>query len=134
MSNYNTKMVICVRKDLKMRKGKIAAQVAHASMQFLLNKGNLQRENLVANFEVDHLTEAEFEWFHSGYAKIVVSCDSKEELVELIAEAQQQNIQVCPIVDHGYTEFHGVKTLTCAAFGPAHSEELNKLTGHLKLL
>ena len=32
------KQVIIVRKDLNMRKGKIAAQVAHAAMKVILDK------------------------------------------------------------------------------------------------
>ena len=33
---YNTKMMIVMRRDLKMRKGKIAAQAGHACIEALL--------------------------------------------------------------------------------------------------
>jgi len=38
------------------------------------------------------------------------------------------------IVDSGLTEFHGVKTKTCLAIGPNKKEDIDKITGSLKLL
>jgi peptidyl-tRNA hydrolase len=43
-------------------------------------------------------------------------------------------VQVYQIVDNGLTEFKGMKTLTCAAFGPDYAEVLDEITGHLKLI
>jgi PTH2 family peptidyl-tRNA hydrolase len=125
------KQVIVVRKDLNMRKGKISAQVAHAAMKFLIDANESQRgdELHVA------LSPEEAEWLFSGaFTKVVVSCDSEDELNDLILKAQLADIEVQPIVDSGRTEFHGVPTLTCAAFGPCNAEELDKITGNLKLL
>jgi hypothetical protein len=41
--NSNIKQVIVVRRDLNMRKGKLAAQVAHASMKFLIDNDESNR-------------------------------------------------------------------------------------------
>ena len=125
------KQVIVVRRDLNMRKGKLAAQVAHASMKFLVDNNEAERGD---EFMVK-LTPVEAEWLLSGsFTKIVVGCDSQDALENLIFQAGLVDIEVHPIVDSGRTEFHGNKTLTCAAFGPCKAEELDKITGNLKLI
>ena len=132
----STKQVIVVRKDLNMRKGKIAAQASHASMAFLTRNlefdprseclGKRGARTLVSDVEID--------WLVSSPAKIVVGVESEEALLELIEHATEVGIAVWPIVDNGRTEFGGVPTLTCAAFGPDLSDKLNAVTGHLPLI
>jgi len=126
----DVKQVIVVRKDLGMRKGKIASQVAHASMSFLLDSNESKR---VDELKIK-LTSAEAQWLSSSFTKVVVSVDSEEELRDLIFHAEMKGIQCCPIIDAGRTEFHNVPTLTCAAFGPANSSDVDEITGKLKLL
>jgi len=121
-------MIICVRKDLNMRKGKIAAQTAHASMSFLV-KGNLA--GAVLHKE---LTEVEAAWLSGSFTKIVVYVNSEAELLARIQAGEAAGVTVHPTHDNGLTEFHGVKTLTCAAFGPDLPEVLDPLTGGLPLL
>jgi len=131
--SYNIKQVIVVRKDLNMRKGKMCAQVAHASMKFLVDKlKEIEDEDqAVQRF----LSEEQNEWLFNGqFAKVVVSVDSEKELLDLIPTAIALNIFFKPIIDSGYTEFNGVSTLTCIAFGPDTKEKLDQLTGSLKLL
>jgi peptidyl-tRNA hydrolase, PTH2 family len=124
------KQVIVVRKDLAMRKGKMCAQVAHAAMKFILDNNDANKADKI---QVD-LTAAEAEWVGGTFTKIVVGCDSEDELEQLILKAQVMGVTVHKIIDNGNTEFHGEKTLTCAAFGPAYADELNPITAHLKLL
>lgn len=124
------KMVIVARRDLNMRKGKLAAQCAHAAMGFLLANDDA---SVLNKLEVLLSPEEQF-WFASGTRKIVVGCDSEEELNMLLLKAKIADIEAYKVTDAGFTEFHGEPTVTCAAFGPCDSEELNKLTGHLKLL
>lgn len=126
----DVKQVIVVRKDLNMRKGKIAAQVAHASMKFLVDNNEAERGDEM----VIKLSPAEAMWLSGSFTKVVVGCDSEEALETLIFQAQLADVECHPIVDAGRTEFHGVATLTCAAFGPCTAEELDKITGNLKLI
>lgn len=125
------KQVIVVRKDLNMRKGKLAAQVAHASMKFLI-------DNNVAEGPTTLLVELsadEAAWLLSGsFTKVVVGCDSEGELRDLVLKAELLGTSVCSIIDSGKTEFKGEPTLTCAAFGPARADEVDAITGHLRLL
>lgn len=126
----DVKQVIVVRKDLSMRKGKIAAQVAHASMKFLIDNNDAERCDELSI----KLTEAEAMWLTGSFTKIVVGVDSEDALNDLIFRAKLSDIEVHPIIDAGKTEFNGVPTLTCAAFGPCTSEQLDKITGNLKLI
>ncbi len=123
------KQVIVFRKDLQVRKGKLAAQVAHASMKFLVETYVRGSDKLETR-----LDKPEVHWLSGAFAKVVVSCDSEQELLDLIAEARRRGVVVHSITDAGRTEFHGVPTLTCASFGPDHAERIDPITGHLKLL
>lgn len=129
MSN-DVKQVIVVRKDLNMRKGKIAAQVAHAAMKFLVDNNEAERGDEV----IIKLKPEEAMWLTGSFAKVVVGVDSEEQLQNLIFQAELADIECHPIVDEGRTEFNGVPTLTCAAFGPCTAAELDKITGDLKLI
>jgi len=131
-----TKQVIIIRKDLKMRKGKMIAQGAHASMKVILD------EMIDAN-EVDEfktkllLIQKGFaldNWINGLFTKIVVGCDSEEELLELEKKASDKNIRHAIIEDSGLTEFRGIPTLTALAIGPDDSKLIDEITGHLKLL
>lgn len=130
MSEANVKQVIVVRRDLSMRKGKIAAQVAHASMKFLTDNNESDHgDKLMVNLSMD-----EAKWLSGSFTKIVVSVDSKDALENLVFRAELEGIEVHKIIDSGQTEFKGVPTLTCAAFGPCDSKILDRLTGKLSLM
>lgn len=130
MSAYDIKQVIVVRKDLNMRKGKIAAQVAHASMKFLVdNNESKNGKQLHVSLSIE-----EAAWIAGSFAKVVVSVDSENELRDLMLKAEIDGVEVHHIIDSGKTEFHDVPTLTCAAFGPDRSDLIDKITGNLKLL
>lgn len=135
----DVKQVIVFRKDLNVRKGKLAAQVAHASMKVFLDRC----EKTIEVYEIEDLHKLVFsfmgdsywnKWLNELFTKVVVSCDSEDELDELYKQAKEQNIPCSMIVDAGLTEFNGVPTKTCIAIGPYKSEEINKITGKLKLL
>lgn len=126
----NVKQVLIIRKDLNMRKGKIAAQAAHASNVFLINKIKQLRER---PSEVS-FTNEELDWIENKFTKICVSVDCELEMLELYDIAKASGLYVSKIVDSGATEFNNVPTLTALAIGPDLSELIDKVTGHLKLL
>lgn len=128
------KQVIVMRKDLNMRKGKMCAQAAHASLGlFLKYKWRFL-------FSYWFPGTPAYIWLRHKFRKIVVSVDSKDALlnklhmVEYINENKNRNIPYVAIKDAGDTEFHGVPTWTCIAIGPWWSEEIDWITGDLKLL
>lgn len=137
------KQVIVVRKDLKMKAGKLAAQVSHAAMAPLSNKlrgpGNICEDDevdvvLTATFNPeDEHDRAFLEWLKGSFTKVVLEIETEQDLIDLIADADLADIPFVKIEDEGRTAFNGVRTLTCASFGPCYSDLLDELTGHLKL-
>jgi PTH2 family peptidyl-tRNA hydrolase len=135
------KQVIVVRADLNMRRGKEAAQVAHASMKWLakyalqyalLSDLKLTLLALLTGFK-PKLKKPEKEWLTGAFAKVVVSVDSEAELLEIEQKALQAGVRCESITDSGRTEFHGKPTLTCIALGPDYPEVIDPITRHLKL-
>lgn len=127
----STKQVIVMRKDLNMRKGKMAAQSAHASMAIFTKNARIEAKNLEMFIPI---TEDMFEWFRGSFKKIVVGVNSEEELMEIYNRAYVNLLPVSLITDSGLTEFNGVPTKTCVAIGPAKDADVDEITGELKLL
>ena len=143
MSSYKSKQMIVMRRDLKMRKGKIAAQAGHACVEAPLMA--LAREGRLGEVRVtpdqswvyleDEGTRATplSDWFDAGVAKVCVYVDSEEELLDLAARGRELGFAVALIRDAGHTEFHGEPTYTCLAFEPLAAEQIDPLTGELPL-
>jgi PTH2 family peptidyl-tRNA hydrolase len=136
----NTKQVIVIRKDLKMRTGKACAQASHASMSFI-TKGGLYKTGDTEfgyvetgkDFSYDHWIEVDH-WLKNSFRKICVYVNSEQELDELKQKAEDVGLVVHLIIDNGDTEFKGVPTKTCLAIGPHKDEKFEGITDHLPLL
>lgn len=131
----NTKQVIVIRKDLNMRKGKIVSQGSHASLGSLLSlfrKIKTSEDTTIyqTEFGKDSVLE---DWLNGRFTKICVSVDSEEELLDIYNKIPE-NWPKMLVTDAGLTEFNGVPTKTCLCIGPYISEEIDKITGNLKLL
>lgn len=131
----DVKQVIVVRKDLNMRKGKLAAQVAHASLKAILN---LTKKNYpsrtIWTLGVEKGSPLEL-WLNGEFTKIVVYVNSEEELMYVGAEAARKGISTGALIkDAGKTEFNYIPTYTTLALGPWFSDELDEVTGHLPLM
>jgi len=124
------KQMLVVRKDLNMRKGKIAAQCAHASMKVLLDC-KVAYDHGVLHLDVRDIDE---DWLFGKFTKVCVAVGSEEELLVVVEKARAAGIPTALITDAGDTEFHGVPTNTVAAIGPASDEALEPITGKMKLL
>jgi PTH2 family peptidyl-tRNA hydrolase len=136
----DTKQVIVIRKDLKMRRGKEIAQGAHASLAVFFdmmrqqNSGEVDTKNgkkYECSFQ--HTSEAMHDWMTNGFTKITLTVDSELALLDIYNRAKQAGLPVSLIRDSGKTEFGGVPTLTTVGIGPASSAEIDKITGDLKL-
>lgn len=113
------KQMLILRKDLNMRKGKMVAQGAHASM-----KATLEYQ--------DHPYVTA--WLAGPFTKIVVGVPTLDLLFEAYAHALGFGIPCSLILDAGRTEFDGVPTYTAVGVGPAPDVDLTPITGHMKLL
>jgi peptidyl-tRNA hydrolase, PTH2 family len=123
------KQTIVLRKDLNMRKGKMVAQGAHASMRAILQLGHREGSNFV--IPLDERLEP---WLLGRFKKICVSVNSEAELLQLHREAKAAGLITALIQDAGLTEFGGVPTYTALAVGPDTAERVDLVTGSLPLL
>ena len=113
------KQVIVFRSDLKLSKGKLAIQVAHAAVSA---SKRAEKNN-------DWLKEWEFE----GQKKVLVKVKTKEELIELKESAKQKKLPYFLVKDAGLTEIPP-NTITCLGIGPAPEEKIDEITGNLPLV
>ena len=113
------KMVIVVREDLKMRPGKVAAQVGH---------GVLAAYKLA----LKNTPQAVAEWEEIGQMKVVVRCDSQKELMDIYHQAIKLGVPSEYIQDAGRTQVEPGSITVCAV-GPAKLHIMDQITGHLKL-
>ena len=130
-----------MRRDLKMRKGKIAAQAGHACIEAILMA--LNKEGRLNDFEItsdgislnntDKQSSPLTDWFKYGCAKVCVYVDSEEELEDIAKKATERGFIASVITDAGMTEFHGIPTKTCLAFEPLPADIADELTGDLPL-
>ncbi len=134
------KQVIVMRSDLGMRKGKMIAQGAHASMGALLRffditkTPSVEEGGGITSYSVSFQEDSVLgQWLGGVFTKICLRVDSEEELLSLEAKCQEAGIPCALIVDSGLTEFHGHRTVTCLGIGPWNSAEIDKVTGDLKL-
>ncbi|MEX3984277.1 aminoacyl-tRNA hydrolase [Paraburkholderia sp. EG287A] len=127
--SYPNKQVIVMRKDLNMRKGKMVAQGSHASMAAVLSRGDEIGGAICIPLDSDIGP-----WLQGRFAKVCVSVSSEAELQAVFEKGRASGLPCAIIKDSGFTEFHGVPTLTAAAIGPGPVEQVDAITGHLPLL
>ena len=123
------KQVIVLRKDLNMRKGKMVAQGAHASLRAILMLGHQDQNNFV--IPLDPRLEP---WLLGRFKKICVSVNSEAELLALHEDAKAAGLICALIKDAGLTEFGNVPTYTALAVGPDSEDRVDAITGELPLL
>jgi peptidyl-tRNA hydrolase, PTH2 family len=128
------KQIIVMRRDLKMRRGKEVAQGSHSSSLWLVDRiTGLSFFKLLLMFWRPIFTKDELTWLMGSFSKVCCQIDSEEELLNIFNKAIDAKLLVYLVTDSGLTEFGGVPTRTCLAIGPNKSEEIDKITGHLKL-
>jgi PTH2 family peptidyl-tRNA hydrolase len=132
----SVKQVIILRKDLNMRKGKMVAQGAHASLKAILDEGLVENSDLNGQwyFHLSLRENALREWIEGSFKKVCVSVDSEEQLIDLYNKAKERGMICSLILDSGLTEFDGIATYTAVAIGPDYDDKIDELTGNLKLL
>jgi peptidyl-tRNA hydrolase len=116
-------MVLVVRTDLAMGKGKMCAQAAHAAVSAVTRAASG--------------TEAQRDWLRGwelvGSTKVVVRGGSEEELRTLAGEARERGLVAALVRDAGHTQVEA-GTATVLAVGPGPGSDVDSVTGRLKLL
>jgi len=120
MSEFKYKQVIVLRVDLGMSSGKIAAQAGHAAVS-AAEEVRKRRSRWWSG------------WLEEGQCKIAARVESEEELLELEKKAKKLQLPCALITDRGLTELPP-DTKTCLGIGPAPSDQIDRVTGNLRLL
>ena len=110
------KQAIVARADLGMGRGKLAAQVAHASLS--------------AYEDADERTRRQ--WKGEGQKKIVLKANGESALFELADAAERKRLPHAVVRDAGHTQLDP-GTVTALAVGPGRDEIVDEVTGDLSL-
>lgn len=119
-SAFEYKLVIVLRTDIKMSKGKMAAQAGHAAVS-------------ASEYARKNRPEWWNPWIMEGQCKIAVKVKSEQEILELERKARNAKLPAALIVDRGLTELPP-ETTTCLGIGPAPADKVDAITGKLSLL
>jgi len=111
------KQVILIREDLKMNKGKLAVQVAHASVEATLHSSKIDVKK----------------WHELGMKKVVLKVPDLRSLNKYKTEAESIGLVTSLIKDAGKT-FFNKPTITALAIGPAIEEKIDRITKDLKMV
>jgi PTH2 family peptidyl-tRNA hydrolase len=110
------KQAIVARTDLGMGEGKLAAQVAHASLQAYESAGG----------------SAQTEWKSGGQKKVVLKGSGEAELQELAETARREGLPYALVRDAGHTQLES-GMLTALAVGPGEENVVDTVTRDLSL-
>ncbi|MFB6298923.1 MAG: peptidyl-tRNA hydrolase Pth2 [Halobacteriales archaeon] len=110
------KQAIVARRDLGMGAGKLAAQVAHASLKAYERTDPDARET----------------WKQGGQKKIVLRVESERALLDLKEAADRAGLPNGLVRDAGHTQLDP-DTPTALGIGPAAENDVDAITGDLPL-
>ena len=110
------KQAIVARADIGMGEGKLAAQVAHASLSAYQDAGERARKK----------------WQGEGQKKVVLRGDSESQLFTLADKADTEGLPYAIVRDAGHTQLEP-GTVTALAVGPARDDSVDRVTGDLSL-
>lgn len=110
------KQTIVARADLDMGEGKLAAQVAHASLSAYEEAGQRARKR----------------WKGQGQKKVVVQANGEEQIFELAEKARAEGLPHAVVRDAGHTQLDP-GTVSALAVGPGDDDIVDKVTGDLSL-
>ncbi|KAK1727175.1 hypothetical protein CaCOL14_000833 [Colletotrichum acutatum] len=127
-NNEECKLVLVVRTDLGMTKGKMAAQASHATLACYKSLSKT-----AAKDPSSPAAKILSRWENLGQAKIAVQIKNQDEMLELMGKARSLGVTSEVIADAGRTQIEA-GSLTVLGVGPAPRSLVDQITGHLKLL
>ncbi|KAG9392894.1 peptidyl-tRNA hydrolase 2, mitochondrial-like [Carpediemonas membranifera] len=120
------KMVLVIRRDLKMDKGKVAAQCCHACLGVYR-----KAVKCALNGDTD-VGDALAGWLTFGQTKVTLQVPGADELNNLFDLAVEAGAPATIITDAGRTQIPA-GSQTVLAIGPWPVDEVDQITGRLKL-
>jgi peptidyl-tRNA hydrolase, PTH2 family len=142
MTEY--KQVILIRQDLKLPKGKIAAQAGHACVDAVLKQvsgrsafgqgtADGSSRSVVSGRSAISGQEVVKSWRAQGMKKIALKVANEKELYKYVQQAKDIGLVTAVITDAGKTTV-APGTVTCAAIGPNEEEEIDNICKDIPLL
>lgn len=129
MSNIDVKQVIVLKKNVGMRRAKLASYIARASLQFLIDNDESKRRDEVFT----KMNEWESLWLRNGQRREIFVAGSYDAMSEIAFKAQMLDIGVYVVHDENQvTDNIDEPTPVAIAIGPARSEDLLTLVSKLK--
>lgn len=126
----NHKMMIILRTDKNMRKGKMVSQGGHAIEYNIFSEAVDTDDGLLIP-----KSSLIYHWMKgNSHKKIGLGIDSEKELLELYETVKKAGLICSLVLDSGLTEFNGVPTYTAVAIGPDDPDKIDPYTKHLKPL
>ncbi|ASV44341.1 peptidyl-tRNA hydrolase-like protein [Salicola phage SCTP-2] len=126
-----SKQVIVVRKDIEMPKGKMAAQVSHASLGCILKV--MRQSEDTFHFETKEDCGIS-NWLNGSFTKITLYCNNLVDMMNIDLQARNAGLVTCVIEDEGRTVFNNEPTYTCLGIGPDFVDNFEGITDHLKMI
>lgn len=141
------RQIIIARKDLNMSPGKLAAQVAHASLAFLSNKIRYKGQ-LDGDFVDIYLSipkDVYDEWFCGVFTKTVCEAKNRNQLIKAVTIAEELGLQegtdfflindacLTDLEPEEVDENGQGRTLTCIGFKPLDDETAWKISKKFQL-
>lgn len=123
--NDKVKQVIVFREDIKLSKGQMVVQGAHASIAFLTNLVKAYTNDVIPFYKCEE------QWINGTFYKVSLAAKDEEELLYIGAEAVNRGLKVHYIQE---CDLFDEPTFTCLAIGPDYSSNIDPVTKHLKLL
>ena len=117
---FEYKQVLVIRSDLKMSRGKLAVQTAHAAVSS-------------AEEARKHSPTSWRKWLWEGQKKVAVKVASEADLISLREKANRAGLPTYLVRDRGLTELPP-GTVTALGIGPAPTKDVDKITSALQLL
>jgi PTH2 family peptidyl-tRNA hydrolase len=117
---FEYKQVLVIRTDLKMSRGKMAVQTAHAAVSS-------------AEEARKHSPMPWRRWLWEGQKKVAVKVATESDLISLREKAERAGLPTYLVRDRGLTELPP-GTVTALGIGPGATKVVDKITGDLPLL
>ena len=141
------RQIIIARKDLNMHPGKLAAQVAHASLAFLSNKIRYkgQLDGAFVDVYLSIPKDVYDEWFCGVFTKTVCEAKNRNQLMKAITIAEELGLQegtdfflikdacLTDLEPEEIDENGQGRTLTCIGFRPLDDETAWKISRKFQL-
>lgn len=128
----DTKQVILIRRDLKLKRASIAALAAKASAEFLFDNNESDRHDALRV----EITPQEAAWMTGNAKRIVLGVPSEIALRSIAAQAENSGLSCYSLSGsvQCLEEKDFFDEMLCVAIGPDDAEKIDELTGNLKLI